>query len=692
MFLRRIEIKDWKAYVNTRFEFPRPTPDSNVVLIGAKNGYGKTSLFEAIVLGLFGRDGLPLIARAPFGASADDRLQFSYNQFLADTLHRNALREGRHSASVELSFEEEDRGPLIIRRIWYFAGDGRHKPEDEEVRIYLGKNERPVGSPPGEDAVEWRRTFVARKFLPHTLAPFFLFDGEQVQALAQRDMSAQVRTGIEGLLGIQVLRELVGDLRKYAENRRYSVGGAASSKTMDRIRIELETLEHENGEADARLQDVRAELDLLLARRDLLTRELSSMGAGSGDATLKDRFEELNRIKRAIEELNAQLQTSVMTGVSLALAGRQIRQATLDRLHAEAIREEWEAGLQQGEKGLGRFLAALSASIASTLKPPLSQGQHDELMRLVRATWQELWYPPPDGCADAYLHGYLRGGERSRVTHRLGELTKLSTAPVADLLDQIAKCESDRHKIEGEIAELEGIGPQLEMKVTELREVASRVDLLTAQKGKLERELEGLTGQLNQKRQELARVSQSLTRAGPNLRRAEGADRIANTIEAIIRDAVPHEIQTVAERMTRAFRSMAHKSIVERVLIEPDCTVQLLSSSGTNIRDLAFSAGEQQVFAQALISAVVEVSQRDFPMVIDTPLARLDDAHREGVLTYFTDRVGQVVLLSTDTEVIGRYLDLVKPRLSATYHIVHEHDGDIGRSKPVQGYFAETGV
>jgi DNA sulfur modification protein DndD len=135
MFLRRIEIKDWKAYVNTRFEFPRPTPDSNVVLIGAKNGYGKTSLFEAIVLGLFGRDGLPLIARAPFGASADDRLQFSYNQFLADTLHRNALREGRHSASVELSFEEEDRGPLIIRRIWYFAGDGRHKPEDEEVRI-----------------------------------------------------------------------------------------------------------------------------------------------------------------------------------------------------------------------------------------------------------------------------------------------------------------------------------------------------------------------------------------------------------------------------------------------------------------------------------------------------------------------------------------------------------------------------
>ena len=64
MHLRHLVLQDWKAYVNGRFEFPAPTPRRNVVLIGAKNGYGKTSLFEAIVLGLFGRDGLPLIARA----------------------------------------------------------------------------------------------------------------------------------------------------------------------------------------------------------------------------------------------------------------------------------------------------------------------------------------------------------------------------------------------------------------------------------------------------------------------------------------------------------------------------------------------------------------------------------------------------------------------------------------------------
>ena len=44
------------------------------------------------------------------------------------------------------------------------------------------------------------------------------------------------------------------------------------------------------------------------------------------------------------------------------------------------------------------------------------------------------------------------------------------------------------------------------------------------------------------------------------------------------------------------------------------------------------SAGEEQIFSQALISAVVQVSNFEFPMIVDTPLARLDDAHRTSIL------------------------------------------------------------
>lgn len=108
MQLRKIELRDWKAYVSTSVDIPRALPNKNVVLIGAKNGFGKTSLFEALVLGLFGQDGLPLIARAPFGLSPDDRVRTSYNEFLARTLHRSAIEQGRQQCSVSLTFEDDE--------------------------------------------------------------------------------------------------------------------------------------------------------------------------------------------------------------------------------------------------------------------------------------------------------------------------------------------------------------------------------------------------------------------------------------------------------------------------------------------------------------------------------------------------------------------------------------------------------
>lgn len=176
-----------------------------------------------------------MIARAPFGLSSEDRVKISYNNFLASAINQSAISQGRYQCSVSLTFEDEYSQPLILRRIWYFSSEGKHKPADEDMRIYRGQDERFIGCPANEDEDEWRRAFVARELLPNNLANFFLFDGEQVQVLAERDMLAQVRTGIEGLLGIQILKELAVDFEKYATAKRSQVQGGSSPKELDRI-------------------------------------------------------------------------------------------------------------------------------------------------------------------------------------------------------------------------------------------------------------------------------------------------------------------------------------------------------------------------------------------------------------------------------------------------------------------------
>jgi DNA sulfur modification protein DndD len=375
--------------------------------------------------------------------------------------------------------------------------------------------------------------------------------------------------------------------------------------------------------------------------------------------------------------------------VSLALAGRDLRLRARDRLKQEAVREEWEAGRKQGEAGLERF-TGLMAEGMQTMAPPLDQGHRDAVLRLVLESWDALWHPAPAGTAPDFRHEYAKGADRARVLEALERVEHVSNESVLGLLKEIGRRDGERQKLENEIGQLEGISPQIEAKATELRSLNGTIDKLSVERGSLERSHDGISSQLGQKRQELARSTQSFQNAAPKLRLATTADRVAEVIDRIIQQAVPHQIAAVAESMTRAFRAMSHKKIVDRVEIDVNCGVRLLSSSGRDIREMAASAGEQQIFVQALISAISEVSKRNFPIMIDTPLGRLDDQHRFGVLKYFTDRPGQVILLSTDTEVVGPYLDVIKPRLAATYHIRHEHDGDIGRSYIERGYFPET--
>src|SRR4051812_27303643 len=223
MFLRSIQLRDWKAYASGQFDFPVPTKNKNVVLIGAKNGYGKTSLLEAIILGLYGRDGMHALARAVTTNSDEDK---SYDEFMERALHAQALPQGRTSIAIQIVLEDAVERLKIVRR-WHFTGSGKHRRTDEEVNLFTGKDEEPVKvpglRPSREDKDDYYRSVIARQFIPFHLTEFFLFDGERVQQLARQQKADTVKAGVEGILGVQLLRVLQQNLLDYAQTRRRGV-------------------------------------------------------------------------------------------------------------------------------------------------------------------------------------------------------------------------------------------------------------------------------------------------------------------------------------------------------------------------------------------------------------------------------------------------------------------------------------
>lgn len=383
MHFRSIKLRDWKAYQDALFEFPAPTRKRNVVLIGAMNGYGKTSLLEAVVLGLFGRDGLSVLARAVMADDETDRLAHSYDDFLARALHAKATEQGRTSASVEITLEDDD-DTITIQRIWHFSGSGKHKREDEEVRIWRGPERDLVRRPRMEDQEDFIRNFVAQHFLPVHLSQFFLFDGEQVQRLARRDMSAQVRLGIEGILGVPLLRELERDLENYAQNRRNGVP-RVGDETLDRLRAEVQEIEARVRAAEEELNKVLPQVEPLRQRRDQLVRDLGSLHGGNY-ANLRELHETKSKLERERDRSRDRLFALLREELALAIAGKPLRQALAQRIVAEEARAKWEAGKQQSDGGLTKLMTAMEAP--PPVEPPLLAPQVAGVRDWVRKAWR----------------------------------------------------------------------------------------------------------------------------------------------------------------------------------------------------------------------------------------------------------------------------------------------------------------
>lgn len=78
-----------------------------------------------------------------------------------------------------------------------------------------------------------------------------------------------------------------------------------------------------------------------------------------------------------------------------------------------------------------------------------------------------------------------------------------------------------------------------------------------------------------------------------------------------------------------------------------------------------FSQGERQVYIMSLYLALLKTSHKDIPFFIDTPFARIDSKHRASIVNEFFKGISnQLFILSTDEEIVGDYKSMMSDRIS----------------------------
>ena len=89
------------------------------------------------------------------------------------------------------------------------------------------------------------------------------------------------------------------------------------------------------------------------------------------------------------------------------------------------------------------------------------------------------------------------------------------------------------------------------------------------------------------------------------------------------------------------------------------------------------SAGEKQIFIMALYQSLSQLNKINVPYIIDTPFARIDKEHRTKILEQFFKKLnGQIIILSTDEEIVGEYRETVSDAISNTFMLNHTAQGN----------------
>ena len=209
----------------------------------------------------------------------------------------------------------------------------------------------------------------------------------------------------------------------------------------------------------------------------------------------------------------------------------------------------------------------------------------------------------------------------------------------------------------------------------------------------------GLSSEIERVYREIERKEQFLTRlneANANVmndrddraRVLRHAAKVRGTLSKFRKAAVERHVRRIEQLVLDSYQQLLRKaSLVTRLSIDPErFSITLYGSAGQILTAERLSAGERQLFGIALLWGLAKASGRLLPTAIDTPLGRLDASHRMHLVErYLPFASHQVLLLSTDEEIAGDYLDRLKPWIGKSYYL--DYDDNAGRTRIIPGYF-----
>ncbi|WP_207462153.1 DNA sulfur modification protein DndD [Azospirillum sp. SYSU D00513] len=632
------------------------TPDERrpITLIGGLNGGGKTTLLDALQLCLYGPS-----------ARCSNRNGLAYDDFLRRSIHHRAEAP---EAAVEVAFRHTANGEeqnFQLHRSWRATGSGCRE------RFHVLRN----GELDKLATEHWAEQ--VEDFIPARIAHLFFFDGEKVESYAELDEAPPlIATAVQNLLGLDIVERLAADLGVLERRKRTEVAAQGDTRKSEDLRGRIEALES----ARTRLVRERA------ATANALDRRAAELAA------IEERY---RREGGNLFERRAELEgEAVASERQLAAVQKELRElasgATPLLLVGELLKSLEERAAREDESRRSRETASVLAEEHEALlaMPTLAALPEDQRAALRAALAARIEARREFGLRSIILDlsADARGLLDSTLTFELPSARERLQAAMAGERKQAAALDHARNAL--------AAAPSYDViaGVVAAREAAlSEVARLQGEQAARDAEIARLDREITQLKEREVRLAEAEVRD-----RFEREDvkrlllhsaKVRGTLTRFREAVVARHVERIERLVLESFHQLIRKgTLITDLRIDPQTFVlELRGTDGRPMTADRLSAGERQLLAIAILWGLGRSSGRPLPTVIDTPLGRLDSVHRNHLVErYFPRASHQVLLLSTDEEIMGGYLNALQPSISRTYQL--RFDEGQGRTIIEPGY------
>lgn len=643
--IKEIELINYRQFLKQKIEFKK-IKNRNMVIIEGKNGFGKSNIFNAITWCFFGEEQ---------HLKTDDRSLPICNtgEF------KKATQDKKIETCVKVTLETDEGIKEIERRMAsYKTKDGTCYSDKSELKIteQIGKNWKIAPYP----------TFIISRIIPKDMGHFFFIDGEKLRQLFENINPEEIKKSIFELSQITLLQNAIDHLNSFKGTFRKDLKGKESS--IDPFEETLENLEEEIKSDKVLLEKLKKDRNEAYLNKKKLDEEIQ----GIDNQGVKLLEEQRKRYENEIQYLEE--------------GHREKREDYLKYLFKMAP-------ILVAKKSIDKTLTMISKMESGHKLPPRVEATFlKELLERNKCICGRNLKKKEDSDARKELEKLLEDAEYSAIAN-----------DTVTLRYQLKALLGDKDKFNKQIAvfgdKLNEIETNLSEKQKLLKEVETKIGNIDVEKVK----------RIHEDRQKYINAIQEcnskIGRLDENIRFNE---RKYSDVEKMYKKELDKktEFKRVSEKIDICDKSIAQLEIVkQKIMVEikkeiekktKDCWCKLISAKNFDslaIKDdyelrvekdgfnavTSLSAAETLCLGYSFMSALRQASGFMVPIVIDTPLAKIDKEYRKNVADWFNNTLNdaQVILLVTDSEYTKEFAQAIKQSVAQEFELKYNEKTNV---------------